>query len=193
MRAYLGEVDSDEPIPRRMIKLGVVGEALASMSNVSHYFLEVMGEELSLAILFEDGERIAFSTAGMAEDTPVMVEEDVLRGVVAQAIEETQVNLVPILRHMANQSENERPSREHRFYTALSISVAGLLPNLVRMEASDIPFSTTAYTFSLNGKKVTRVVTFGEIPEDQSRWPALFARVQQNLIRKAMSLAGGNN
>ncbi len=192
MKTYLGRMDEDEVLPCRMIKLGVVSQVLADMSNVAHYFLEFEGEDLSLALLFEDGERVAFSTAGLDGGFSGM-EEETIGECFTQARMAAQADLIPILRQAANQAENEASPLEHRFYTSLSLFVAGGLPNLVQVEAGEPSFSTTVYTFRLNGKKITRVVKFQEIPEDQSQWPTMFKHVQQVLVRKAVALAGGDN
>lgn len=193
MKAYLGEVKEEGGLlPRRMIKLGVVGQVLAGMGNVAQYFVNFEGEEISLGIRFEDGERISFTTAGLAGGDPFM-EEEKIRDLMTEVLEESRFHLIPELRQEAGQPEKGDPSLEHRFYTALAVYIAGSLPNLIRIQGETAPFSDAAYFFNLNNEKVARVVTFPEIPDDQSQWPELFIRTQRSVVRKAVALAGGDN
>lgn len=192
MKAYLGEVEGNDVLSRRIIKLGVISRVLAGMSNVAQYLVEFDDEELCLHLWFEDGETVNFSTAGLESLDP-FIEKDELTTIMKQVFVNSDVDMVPALRRAANQSENEKTSHEHRFYTTLAVFVAGRLPSLLMVIGGTAPFSDVTYVFNLNGKATSRAVQFPEAPTEKEHLVPCFQFIQKAVIKKSIALVGGQN
>jgi hypothetical protein len=192
MKAYLGEAEGTDALSCRLIKLGLISRILAGMSNVAQYFVEFDDEELCLHLVFENGEKTNFSTAGLEGLDPFM-KKDELKDIMNWVFSKSDSVVVPVLRKTANQSENEGTSQEHRFYTSLAVFVAGRVPSLLMIMGEAAPFSDVTYVFNLNGKATPRVVQFPKPPAEKEHLTPCFQFLQQAVIKKSIALVGGHN